>query len=100
VSNSVNNIDSAGAAWVETAIQRICREDKLPSITASWLPESNDLFVALSIVSKDGKRVSRLFSQYELASCSQDPMVQAQLLERITHLLKFLYPEKKRQKQS
>ncbi len=101
--NSVNNlksIDSAGTAWVESAIERICREDKLPSITASWLPESNDLFVALSIVSKDGKRVSRLFSQYELASCSHDSTVQAQLLERIAHLLKFLYPEKRRQKQS
>ena len=100
MSSSLNNIDRAGTAWVESAIQRICREDKLPSITASWLPESNDLFVALSIVSKDGKRVSRLFSQYELTSCSQDPAVQAQLLERIAHLLKFLYPEKRRQRQS
>lgn len=101
--NSVNNlksIDSAGTAWVESAIERICREDKLPSITASWLPESNDLFVALSIVSKDGKRVSKLFSQYELASCSNDVAIQAQLLERISHLLKFLYPEKRRQRQS
>ena len=98
--NNLNNTDNAGTAWVESAIQRICTDEKLPSITASWLPESNDLFVALSIVSKDGKRVSKLFSQYELASCSNDVAIQAQLLERISHLLKFLYPEKRRQKQS
>ena len=98
--NDLNNIDNTGTAWVESVIQRICLDEKLPSITASWLPESNDLFVALSIVSKDGKRVSKLFSQYELASCSNDTAIQAQLFERISHLLKFLYPEKRRQKQS
>ncbi|MFA6209564.1 MAG: hypothetical protein WCT03_27550 [Candidatus Obscuribacterales bacterium] len=99
-SSSMKNLDSAGTAWVEDAIQRICRDEKLPSITASWLPESNDLFVALSIVSKDGKRVSKLFSQYELASCAKDSEIQAQLLDRIAHLLRFLYPERRKQKQS
>ena len=93
-------MDHKGTHWVEGMIQKICAERSLPQISTSWQKENNDLFLSLWIVAHDGKRASKLFSQFELSSCSQDEVIQSRLTERILQLLIFLYPERRRQKRS
>jgi hypothetical protein len=90
--------DRPGAEWVESMIQRMCVEDRLPSISTKWHTESQDLFVTLSIIAIDGKRVSKMFSRHELATCPDDAKMQQLLIERIAHLLRFLHPERKKGK--
>jgi len=88
-------VDQLGADWVESIIHRMCRENLLPTISTMWQSESNDLFVTLSIIATDGKRVSKIFSKHELATCTDNDKMQQQLTERIAHLLRFLHPERK-----
>jgi len=91
-------MDSKGTLWVENTIQKICTDQLLPKISTSWQKESNDLFLSLWIIAYDGKRVSKLFSRFELAACTQDLVMQSRLTDRIVLLLKFLYPERRRRK--
>lgn len=99
-SNGNSNIDSGGFVgtdWVDATVLRFCSEASLPAISTSWQTDSNDLFVSLTIIANDGRRVSKLFSRYELVTCANNPIIQTQLTERIIHLLKILHPERKRQ---
>jgi len=93
--NLLDQVNRSGADWVESMIHSMCRENHLPSISTMWHSESNDLFVTLSIIATDGKRVSKIFSKHELATCTDNDEMQQQLTERIAHLLRFLHPERK-----
>jgi len=91
----LDEMNRPGADWVESMIHRMCRESLLPTISTMWHSENNDLFVTLSIIATDGKRVSKIFSKHELATCTDNDKMQQQLIERIAHLLRFLHPERK-----
>lgn len=93
---SSGSVDLPGADWIESVIQGQCAEKRLPTISTAWHSEDNDLFVTLSIIAPDGKRVSKIFSRYELFNCQEDVRLQAQLKERIAHLLRFLHPDRQR----
>ena len=94
----LNPVDQPGAEWVNAMIQRMCVEELLPCISTRWHTESDDLFVTLSIIAADGKRVSKMFSRHELATCPDDARMQQLLIERIAHLLRFLHPERRKGK--